>query len=318
MRSRAWRPRPGRCRSLSPGPRRRRPRRGPAGPRPARSPGRGPRRRGGPPTRRRPGPCTPSPGRMPRAAAGSRLAVFPRTPVSAWQEASASPKAAKLNRLLGWALAIADWTRKLPAQIRDETGRILLEAAAVTSPLSATLLVREGLRASRGPAQPVHRRRPGPVHPGRGLLRRDGDAAGQAGKRRQDARVREAKERQARAGKRSGGGALWFGYIRVYANPDEPVARKRVILREELHPVNAPALRDAAERVLRGESVGSVIRDWDSARHPAGRGAGVVAGVARRDADLAAHRGPAGVAGATSTRRPTGQRSSTSTPTSSW
>jgi DNA invertase Pin-like site-specific DNA recombinase len=69
-----------------------------------------------------------------------------------------------------------------------------------------------------------------------------------------------AKERQARAGKRSGGGSLWFGYVRVYANPDEPVARKRVILREELHPVNAPALRDAAERVLRGESVGSVIR----------------------------------------------------------
>ncbi|MGH3211223.1 MAG: recombinase family protein [Trebonia sp.] len=78
------------------------------------------------------------------------------------------------------------------------------------------------------------------------------------------ARVREAKERQAQAGKRSGGGALWFGYVRAYANPDEPMARKRVILREELHPVNAPALRDAAERILRGESVGSVIREWDA------------------------------------------------------
>jgi hypothetical protein len=29
-----------------------------------------------------------------------------------------------LYRLLGWALAIADWTLKLPAQIRDETDRI--------------------------------------------------------------------------------------------------------------------------------------------------------------------------------------------------
>src|SRR5579863_6745138 len=29
-----------------------------------------------------------------------------------------------------WALAIADWTRKLPAPMRDETDRILLEAAA--------------------------------------------------------------------------------------------------------------------------------------------------------------------------------------------
>lgn len=78
------------------------------------------------------------------------------------------------------------------------------------------------------------------------------------------ARVREAKERNARAGKRAGGGSQWFGYVRVDANPDEPVHRKRVILREELHPVNAPALRDAAERILRGESVGSVIREWDA------------------------------------------------------
>jgi len=31
------------------------------------------------------------------------------------------------------ALAIADWTRKLPAQMRDETDRVLLEAVAGTS-----------------------------------------------------------------------------------------------------------------------------------------------------------------------------------------
>jgi site-specific DNA recombinase len=75
-------------------------------------------------------------------------------------------------------------------------------------------------------------------------------------------RVREGLERGARAGKRSGGGRPWFGYLRVYANPDEPVPRRRVILREELHPVDAPALRDAAERVLAGETVGSIIREW--------------------------------------------------------
>jgi DNA invertase Pin-like site-specific DNA recombinase len=69
-------------------------------------------------------------------------------------------------------------------------------------------------------------------------------------------RVREAMDRTARAGQRNGGGRLWFGYVRVYANPDETNTRKRVIVREDLHPVNAPALRDAAERVLRGESVG--------------------------------------------------------------
>jgi site-specific DNA recombinase len=75
-------------------------------------------------------------------------------------------------------------------------------------------------------------------------------------------RVREAMDRKARAGQRNGGGRLWFGYVRVYANPDETNTRKRVILREDLHPVNAPALREAAKRVLRGETVGSVIRDW--------------------------------------------------------
>ena len=75
-------------------------------------------------------------------------------------------------------------------------------------------------------------------------------------------RVREAHERIARNGKPAGGGPRWFGYRRVFANPDETVKRKRVILREEIDPVEAEALRDAAERVLRGETVGSVIREW--------------------------------------------------------
>jgi site-specific DNA recombinase len=75
-------------------------------------------------------------------------------------------------------------------------------------------------------------------------------------------RVREAHERIAREGKSSGGGRRWFGYTRVFANPDETVRRKRVILREEINPVEADALRDAAERILRGETVGSIIREW--------------------------------------------------------
>jgi site-specific DNA recombinase len=75
-------------------------------------------------------------------------------------------------------------------------------------------------------------------------------------------RVREAHDRIARQGKPSGGGRRWFGYPRVYANPEETVRRERVILREELNPVEAEALRDAAERILRGETVGSIIREW--------------------------------------------------------
>jgi site-specific DNA recombinase len=77
------------------------------------------------------------------------------------------------------------------------------------------------------------------------------------------ARVREAADRNARAGKRAGGGWRWFGYVRVYANPDEPDHRKRVILREEIHPAEAEAIRDAARRILEfGEPVGAIMRDW--------------------------------------------------------
>ena len=74
--------------------------------------------------------------------------------------------------------------------------------------------------------------------------------------------VREANDRIARSGKPAGGGPRWFGYTRVYANPDETAKRKRVILREEINTVEADALRDAAERVLRGETIGSIIREW--------------------------------------------------------
>jgi site-specific DNA recombinase len=63
-------------------------------------------------------------------------------------------------------------------------------------------------------------------------------------------------------GKSSGGGPRWFGYTRIYANPEETSKRKRVVLRVEIDPVEAGALRDAAERVLRGETVGSIIREW--------------------------------------------------------
>ena len=111
-------------------------------------------------------------------------------------------------------------------------------------------------------AQRVCRRGPGPVHSGGRVLRRHGDAAGQAGKRRQERAVREGHDRIARQGKSSGGGPRWFGYTRIYANPEETSKRKRVVLREEINPVEAEALRDAAERVLNGETVGSIIREW--------------------------------------------------------
>ena len=49
--------------------------------------------------------------------------------------------------------------------------------------------------------------------------------------------------------------------LRTLIVDDEPIARK--ILREELNPVEAEALKDAANRVLESvEPVGSIIRDW--------------------------------------------------------
>jgi site-specific DNA recombinase len=77
------------------------------------------------------------------------------------------------------------------------------------------------------------------------------------------ARVREAQDREARKGRRTGGGERWFGYTRIYANPDEPNHRKRHILREEINPVEADAIREAARRLLEdGETVASILRDW--------------------------------------------------------
>ena len=77
------------------------------------------------------------------------------------------------------------------------------------------------------------------------------------------ARVREKHDANARAGKRAGGGPRWFGYTRIYANPDESDPQKRTILREEVNPAEADAIRDAAVRVLEhGESVRSIIGDW--------------------------------------------------------
>jgi DNA invertase Pin-like site-specific DNA recombinase len=75
-------------------------------------------------------------------------------------------------------------------------------------------------------------------------------------------RVREAHDRIARQGKIPGGGPRWFGWTRVYANPDAS-PRQRVILRLDVNEAEAAALRDAAERVLRGETIYSIVCEWE-------------------------------------------------------
>jgi hypothetical protein len=76
------------------------------------------------------------------------------------------------------------------------------------------------------------------------------------------ARVREAQDREARRGRRVGGGQRWFGYTRIYANPDELNHKKRHILREEINPVEADAIRDAVSVGLAEALTGSADPAW--------------------------------------------------------
>ena len=112
------------------------------------------------------------------------------------------------------------------------------------------------------------------------------------------ARVREAQDREARKGRRTGGGQRWFGYTRIYANPDEPIHKNRHIVREDINPVEADAIRDAAMRVLEHRGIGRVDRAGvDRAGHQAGRGEAMVADLDCGHADLGAAGRPAGMAG---------------------
>lgn len=91
-----------------------------------------------------------------------------------------------------------------------------------------------------------------------------GKPSGRGGRMRSRARESaKAQDHEARQGRRAGGGQRWFGYTRIYANPDESNHRKRHILREDINSIEAEAIRDAVTRVLdHGESVASIARDW--------------------------------------------------------
>ena len=71
------------------------------------------------------------------------------------------------------------------------------------------------------------------------------------------ARVREAQDREARKGRRTGGGQRWFGYTRIYANPDEPNHKKRHILREDINPAGAAVERHCG--CLRGRRISGIV-----------------------------------------------------------
>jgi site-specific DNA recombinase len=76
-------------------------------------------------------------------------------------------------------------------------------------------------------------------------------------------RVKDAVERNARAGKRTGGGSRPFGYKIIRQDLGENAPRRWRIVGEELEPAEADAVREAVSRVLRGESLRSIAFDFN-------------------------------------------------------
>jgi site-specific DNA recombinase len=76
-------------------------------------------------------------------------------------------------------------------------------------------------------------------------------------------RVKDAVERNARAGKRTGGGSRPFGYKINRHDLGEGGRRRYRIIGEEIEPAEAEAIKEAAARVLRGESIRSIAFDFD-------------------------------------------------------
>lgn len=75
-------------------------------------------------------------------------------------------------------------------------------------------------------------------------------------------RVKDAVERNARAGKRSGSRSRPFGYKIIRHDLGEGVKRRYRIIGEEIEPADAEAIK-AAARVLRGQSIRSIGFDFD-------------------------------------------------------
>jgi hypothetical protein len=76
-------------------------------------------------------------------------------------------------------------------------------------------------------------------------------------------RVKDAVERNARAGKRTGGGSRPFGYKINRHDLGEGGKRRYRIIGEEIEPAEAEAIKEAAARVLRGESIRSIAFNFN-------------------------------------------------------
>ncbi|GAA4627036.1 hypothetical protein GCM10023196_037700 [Actinoallomurus vinaceus] len=72
-------------------------------------------------------------------------------------------------------------------------------------------------------------------------------------------RIRRKHEELAAAGKSTGGGFRPYGYRRIYDRPERP----HRLIREEVIPEEAEVIREAARRVLAGEKLIAVCRDFN-------------------------------------------------------
>jgi DNA invertase Pin-like site-specific DNA recombinase len=75
--------------------------------------------------------------------------------------------------------------------------------------------------------------------------------------------VKDAVERNVSAGKRTGGGSRPFGYKITRHDLGEGARRRYRIIGEEIEPAEADAIKEAASRVLRGESIRSIAFDFN-------------------------------------------------------
>jgi DNA invertase Pin-like site-specific DNA recombinase len=98
-------------------------------------------------------------------------------------------------------------------------------------------------------------------------------------------RVKDAVERNARAGKRTGGGSRAFGYKIIRHDLGEGGRRRHRIIGEEVEPAKAEAIKEAAARVLRCESIRSIAFDFND------RGIKPVAGGRMGEVDAAPRAG---------------------------
>ena len=74
--------------------------------------------------------------------------------------------------------------------------------------------------------------------------------------------MKDAVERNARAGKRTGGGSRPFGYKINRHDLGEGGRRRYRIIGEEIEPAEKEAIKEAANRVLRGESLRSIAAEY--------------------------------------------------------